>query len=67
MGNFFLSHVQETLLTYTMEVLSKEKGLVQFKIQYNTKAIKKRILAGKGNSAELVPTSSKFVSNETEV
>ena len=64
---FFFSRVQETLLTCTMEVLSKEKGLVQFKMHYNKKAIKKRILAGKGSRVELVPKSSKFVSKETEV
>ena len=62
-----LFHIQETLLTCTMEVLSKEKRLVQFKIEYNKKAIKKRILAGKESRVELVPKSSTFVSKCTQV
>ena len=61
------------MLTCTMKVLSKKKGLVQFTIEYNEKAIKKRIQAGIGSSVKLVPESSimyaesKIVSRSTEV
>ena len=67
---FFFSHGQETLLTCTMEVLSKEKGRVRFTIEYNEKAIKKRILAGKRSIVKLVPENSaerKVVPKCTEV
>ena len=39
--------VQEPLLTCTMKVVSKKDGCVQFTTEYNEKAIKRRILAGK--------------------
>ena len=45
MNPFFLSCIQEPLLTYTMDVLSKEERSVQFTIEYNKKAIKRSILA----------------------
>ena len=49
--------VQEPLLTCTMKVLCRKRGIVQFSItKYNKEAIKKRILAGKGEiTVQLVP------------
>ena len=46
--------VQEPLLTCTMKVVSKKDGCVQFTTEYNEKAIKRRILAGKDEVIELV-------------
>ena len=40
-------YVQEPLLTCTMRVVCKKNGCVQFTTEYNEKAIKRRILAGK--------------------
>ena len=40
-------YVHEPLLTCTMRVVCKKNGCVQFTTEYNEKAIKRRILAGK--------------------
>ena len=43
----FIVYIQEPLLTCTMRVVCKKDGCVQFTTEYNEKAIKRRILAGK--------------------